>query len=420
MNGLANELKMQLLENSFSPQSGPMATTNKVITLSTENKSSDTVKQEFQQTINDIANNNNHRVLSLLFVFEENEGRKDLNSLVEFETQFEKLVLNEAMLQFQLTYIALPLILKHCSLQSPSSIVFLASRLIRTPNSPGQIVTSIAKRSLQSFAGSLFFEKRAQGLRCCYVNPTPGIPNSALAACLVFPLLVAPSTCVESIDLTAISPKKERDDGYSGSIFVTGGSRGIGKDIAIACARELKFSVALLGRDEAALKETVTECLKYIPQSKILCFAFDVRNNEKLKQAIDQTAETFGGLTALCNSAGINRRRYSVSPDGKKFADPLLWNELMEINVNSSFSATGYALPHLVKAKLTRAGIAPAVFFISSRAIRLGGSPGQQSYVASKMAISGFSNSIQHEVKAHGIRCLSLNVGLVATELGTR
>ena len=383
MVALANEIKVELLRIN-----------NKDKVTIIKDATSNTIKL-FEDEIASITSTKNARLLSLFFVFEENEERKDLNSLSEFQQQFEKIVLNEVNLQFKLTFLALPLMLKHSSLQSPSSIVFLASRLIRTPNSPGQIVTSIAKRSLQSFAGSLFFEKRAQGIRCCYVNPTPGIPNSALASSLVFPLFTASSTCVESIDLTVISPKKEKDNKFLGSIFVTGGSRGIGKDIAIACARELKFSVALVGRDEQALQDTVKECLKFISKEQILCFAFDVRDNNKLKEAIDKTASTFGGLTALCNSAGINRRRYSVSPDGKKFADPLLWNELIDINVNSSFSATGYALPHLVKTKITASGIAPAIFFISSRAIRLGGSPGQQSYVASKMAITGFSNSIQ-------------------------
>jgi NADP-dependent 3-hydroxy acid dehydrogenase YdfG len=138
-----------------------------------------------------------------------------------------------------------------------------------------------------------------------------------------------------------------------------------------------------------------------------------------MKQVIQDAGIEFGSIGVLVCSAGFNRRASAImkseEEDKLKFANPLVWKEIMDVNYGSAISATSYALPFMVN-QLN----GPSIFYIGSRTIRLGNSPGQQAYVASKMAISGFAASVQHEVKNYGIRVICLNVGLVATELGTK
>jgi len=212
-------------------------------------------------------------------------------------------------------------------------------------------------------------------------------------------------------------------------------SKGIGRSIALALCEKFRMPVALVGRDAKSLADASAECAAFVPRDHVMTFAFDVRDNARMKKAVDETAARFGAITVLVCSAGINRRRWSVAPDGKKFADPKLWQELMDINVSSTMcaflatgapartnaptAATGYALPHMLRGT-TSEGVAPCVLFVGSRIVRTGGAPGQQSYAASKMALAGFSQSIHYEVRAHGIRTCCLNVGIVATDLGSR
>lgn len=270
------------------------------------------------------------------------------------------------------------------------------------------------KAALHAFAASLFFEQRSKGIRVTSIHPTPTIPKDAIARALAFPVRVGKTSCVECVDLTTIKPFPNGRSGR-GACFVTGGSKGIGKSIAVRVAKEMRIPIAIHGRDQASLEQAAQECAEFVGAENVMTFAFDARDNGLMKKALEETAKKFNGIEMLVCSAGINQRKRSVSPDGKSFADPERWQELMQINVGASMSATAYALPHMIQRKS-----GASIFFIGSRGIRIGGSPGQQSYVASKMAISGFAGSVQHEVKDHGVRVVCLNVGLVATDLGTK
>lgn len=307
----------------------------------------------------------------------------------------------------------------------PSTVVLLGSKMVRSPNSPSQIIASAAKRALAGFAGSLFFERRGAGLRVTSVHPGPlgeGIGPADLAQALVFPLSLGPHACVESVDLVAISRAPASRAGgrrlAKGAVVVTGGSRGIGAAVAERLAREFGFRVTLLGRDEAALAESARKCAVHVGSDAVAATCVDLRDNVRLRAAIDGAAMRWGGLTSIVCSAGINRRRNAASKDGKSFADPVVWQDVVNSNLNSAMAATGYAVPHLVATSTE--GLSPAIFFVGSRNVRIGGAIGQQAYLASKAGINAFAQSVQQELKPLGIKVVVLNVGLVATDLGTR
>jgi NAD(P)-dependent dehydrogenase (short-subunit alcohol dehydrogenase family) len=344
------------------------------------------------------------------------EPRKALTSVEGFRDQWSRLVEGETRSSFELVVEVLPFLTENWKRTSrPSSIVFMASRIVRSPNSPNQIVPSVVKRAVTTFAGSLFFEKRMEGIRVSSINPAPQIKNEAIAKCLVFPLLQSNTTCIESIDLVALKPSPRPPTLNYGACFVTGGSRGIGKGIALRIARDFKMPMAILGRDQAELDKVSAECAKYVGSDRVQTFAFDARDSAKLKDAIDSVAAKYGGISVLVCSAGINRRANAVSSDGKKVADPKVWQNLMDINFSSAMFATQYALPYMINRPE-----GPAIFYVGSRTIRVGNAPGQQAYIASKMALNGYAASVQQEIKQFGVKVVTLNVGLVATDLGTK
>ena len=84
--------------------------------------------------------------------------------------------------------------------------------------------------------------------------------------------------------------------------IITGGSRGLGKATALAFAKE-GIDVAITGRDEERLKETVAE-LRAIGV-KATYAIFDVGQHEEVKVGIAQLVKDLGGVDILVNNAGI-------------------------------------------------------------------------------------------------------------------
>src|SRR5690349_3586031 len=85
------------------------------------------------------------------------------------------------------------------------------------------------------------------------------------------------------------------------SVFITGGSRGLGLAIALEYARR-GAAVAICGRDPEALERASERLILHGPQ--VLAIVCDVRNRDEVEAAIAQTVEAFGGLDVLVNNAG--------------------------------------------------------------------------------------------------------------------
>jgi 3-oxoacyl-[acyl-carrier protein] reductase len=385
--------------------------------------------QDIQQDV--LTNKIRKNALAIIIIAFESanqEGRGNLNSLQQLQTQYTNYIHDEFKTTVEIVYTCLPLLLQHAQPPfQPSTIILLGNRMCRSPNSPQQIMISAEKKALMGFAGSLFFEKRMQGLRVTCVHPGQVgqqqqqglITYQDVADAMILPFHVGPISCIESIDLTTVVPRSLSiiKSSVKPVVFVSGGSRGIGASIAIACAKDLKMNVALVGRDDQALAKTKAAVAQHVGEDGVMTFCFDVRNNIAMKDALNETAKKFGHISVVVCSAGINRRRNAVSNDGKIFSDPVIWQDVININVNASMATAGYSLPHLLNNKTS---IPSTIFFVGSRNIRVGGAPGQSTYIASKMAIAGFAQSLQQELKSHGVRVITLNVGLVGTELGTK
>ncbi len=180
--------------------------------------------------------------------------------------------------------------------------------------------------------------------------------------------------------------------------LITGGSRGIGRAIAVKLAEKgCKVVVNYRGREEEA-KRT----LKMIEEfSEGLALKANVGNREEVRKMVDETARVFGGIDILVNNAGIVGEHRSI----REITDEE-WREVLRVNLDSMFIVTQEVLRYMKKGKIVN---------VSSVAGRTGGSVGAH-YAASKAGIIGFTFSLAREL-APDILVTAIAPGPVETEI---
>jgi NAD(P)-dependent dehydrogenase (short-subunit alcohol dehydrogenase family) len=180
------------------------------------------------------------------------------------------------------------------------------------------------------------------------------------------------------------------------TILVTGASSGIGRGIAIACAK-MGGTVILNGRNEERLQET----LSVLEGKNHQILVGDLSKQEDLQRMADTLPELQGWV----NSAGIPK----VCPI--KHFDRKDVEEIFNVNITS----TMLLLSMLVKKKKLKRGA--SVVLISSISGVYIGTAGDTSYCASKGAVNGFTKGAAIELAGQGIRVNSISPGLVPTNI---
>ncbi|HEV2558017.1 MAG TPA: NAD(P)-dependent oxidoreductase [Microvirga sp.] len=132
------------------------------------------------------------------------------------------------------------------------------------------------------------------------------------------------------------------------TLFITGASRGIGLAIGLRAARD-GANVAIAAKTaepHPKLPGTIYTAAEEIEKAggRALPLLVDVREEEAVKEAIDRTAETFGGLDVVVNNASAINLTPTTDTDMKRF-------DLMhQINTRGTYMVSKYAIPHLEKA----------------------------------------------------------------------
>lgn len=183
--------------------------------------------------------------------------------------------------------------------------------------------------------------------------------------------------------------------------IVTGGSRGLGKAIAIAFAKE-GIDVAITGRNEDNLKETISE-LKTFGVNAIYS-VFDVGNYEEVKKGIAEIITTFGSVNILVNNAGTAAfGTFNEMPVSQ-------WTDIIQTNLMGMYYVTKEVLPQLLKLK------EGDIINISSTA-GLNGNANVSAYSASKFAVVGMSESLMKEVRKDNIRVSTFTPSTFESEM---
>lgn len=182
--------------------------------------------------------------------------------------------------------------------------------------------------------------------------------------------------------------------------LVTGGSKGIGRAICLALAKE-GANVIIAARNENEIKETIDK-LKAMG-SKAMAIQADVRSEEDVRRLISMAIDKCGRLDILINNAGVAYK--------KRLEETTLqeYDKIMDTNLKGVFLCTKYAIPYIRESKNGK------IINISSVG-GLHGLPDFSVYCASKFGVNGLTESIAAELEGE-IKVYAVCPGAVDTDM---
>lgn len=184
------------------------------------------------------------------------------------------------------------------------------------------------------------------------------------------------------------------------NVFVTGSTRGIGKAIALAFAKE-GANIVLNGRSEITAEQ-----IKEIENFGVTCIGIsgDISDYEAAGTMIQETIASLGSIDILVNNAGITNDKLLLRMSKEDFS------ACIEINLVGTFNMTQHTVKRMMK---QRSGCIINMASVSG----LMGNVGQANYAASKAGVVGFTKSVAREVAPRGITCNAIAPGFIETEM---
>jgi len=184
--------------------------------------------------------------------------------------------------------------------------------------------------------------------------------------------------------------------------IVTGGTRGIGREICLMLARE-GADVAFTFLKSASCADVLVKEIEEAGR-KALAFQIDVRDFDRVKGLIEKVKQDFGRLDILVNNAGITKDKALMLMERQD------WQEVLDTNLTGLFNVTRNAIVTFLK---QRSGSIVNITSISG----IIGMARQTNYASSKAGIIGFTRSLAKEVAAYNIRVNAVAPGFVETDM---
>lgn len=183
------------------------------------------------------------------------------------------------------------------------------------------------------------------------------------------------------------------------NILITGSSRGIGRECALALASP-GVRLVLHARSQEALKETAAVC--QAKGAETTCLALDLGDIPSIATAIQALVEEIGPIHTLVNNAGI----WVEAPFAQ--GDMAIWDQALDVNLK--------AVIHLCRYTLEQMPDNGAVVFIASVASKRSYAGGTN-YCAAKFGVMGFAGGLFEDIRARGIKVCSIFPGVVNTDM---
>ncbi len=186
------------------------------------------------------------------------------------------------------------------------------------------------------------------------------------------------------------------------TVIITGASRGIGKGIAKAFAKEGANVAFTYNASAEAATKLEDELKSYGVKAK--AYQSNAADFEAAQELVKQVLEDFGRIDVLINNAGITKDNLLMRISESDF------DKVMEVNLKSVFNLTKAVIRPMMK---QRKG---SIINMSS-VVGLKGNAGQANYAASKAGIIGFTKSVALELGSRSIRCNAIAPGFIETEM---
>lgn len=183
-------------------------------------------------------------------------------------------------------------------------------------------------------------------------------------------------------------------------IVVSGGTKGLGRDLSIACA-EQGARVVVAGRDRKAAGVIVDKIDAQGGQA--IFVPVDLRKEEDCKSLFDKAVAGYGRVDGFVNYAGVTTIASLLD------ADPMVFSNVMDVNFKAAFFCCQQAMKYMIKT-----GGGSIVLINSCHALR--GERDRAVYACSKGALLTLSSHIAYNYAAEGIRCNTVTMGWSATE----
>ena len=183
--------------------------------------------------------------------------------------------------------------------------------------------------------------------------------------------------------------------------IITGGARGIGREIALTFAKQ-GADLALFDVMPEPLEQTAKE-LKALGR-RAEGVLVDVTDGKQVEDGVAKVLDKLGRVDILINNAGITKDALVVRMDDAQ------WDRVLDINLKGSFLCTRAAAKVMLKQRHGRiVSIASIVGLI--------GNPGQANYAASKAGIIGMTKSVAKELASRGVTVNAIAPGFIKTEM---
>lgn len=184
--------------------------------------------------------------------------------------------------------------------------------------------------------------------------------------------------------------------------IITGGTKGIGRAIAVELARAGYYTVINYLSDLAAAEQTLAMVQEAGSGGEVA--AFDVRDGQKTAEVIEDISRRFGRIDVLVNNAGIIH-------DGLfMMMEPESWQSVIDTSLNGFYNMTRPVIEKMVR---SRSGV---VISLSSASAMMP-NRGQANYSAAKAGLTAASRVLASEVARLGIRVNVVAPGLIETDM---
>ncbi|MFH8386822.1 3-oxoacyl-[acyl-carrier-protein] reductase [Kitasatospora sp. NPDC018058] len=184
--------------------------------------------------------------------------------------------------------------------------------------------------------------------------------------------------------------------------LVSGGSRGIGRAVALRLAQD-GFDISFCFRSNSGAAQEVTEELARL-DVRTIAEQLDVSDGEAVRAWVSRTERELGPIDVAVVSAGITRDKPLMMMADED------WRQVLDVNLDGTFQVNRAVVVPMLKRK------SGAVINLSSVS-GMYGNPTQTNYSASKAGIIGFSKALAKEVGRFGVRVNVVAPGLIETDM---